>query len=330
MRLLQTPPTDNKLTTSISLQGVTKLKDGFYNLRHTGSKNALILPDGTISDYVKPVPKAHSKRPRLLVPEAPASNTPVPDPESGTLPNDTKPPKYYRLKKSLIRQRILTFISAQRGKKLMHFVTVTYPPVVNDKQAYKYLNQWLTVLRSKGWIKDYLWIAERQTNGTIHYHIAIPHYFNISRANKTMQTILCSEVRKGALPWSIYAAKRYNGCDLAKNRKTKRVTNFAVKKGSKSLVSYLTKYITKNDTKFSTYCWHCSRSFSNLILKICVTNTEYDISGYEQLVDKSRAVDTDYFTFIPWSNDPPPEFVLYLNVSNHCLSTYLNRPAYLN
>jgi len=46
------------------------------------------------------------------------------------------------------------------------------------------------------------------------------------RANRMMGGTMKTFARRGELPASVHQCSRYNGVDISKNRKTKRVTNF--------------------------------------------------------------------------------------------------------
>jgi len=194
---------------------------------------------------------------------------------------DSPEKKGYRIHKREVRQRLLGMILTKAGKKELYFWTVTFPKSTPDNTAYQAFNTWLTTLRSKDkfgrrFLKNYLWVAERQQNGTVHFHIAIPHKLPVKIANGAMQTILKNLSGKGLVPFTKSQCKRYNGIDIAKNRNTRRVTNFAIKKGGRALTTYLTKYITKNEASFPHLAWHNSRGFSSLFTGITFTSAQFD------------------------------------------------------
>lgn len=324
MNILITPPVHRPLVNSLSLSGVTLLKTGNYNLRYNGSKNLVISPQGTIERVTKIVKPKKRKNAKESTTTKETTSDHCKDLEPLTGRNRGSTHRRYTVKKSVVRARLLHMINQQRNSKELYFVTVTFPTCVTDDLAYKLFNTWLTTLRTSNIVKSYLWVAERQEVGTIHYHIAIPHRVYVPKANKAMVTILCNAVRKGQLQWNLQAAKRYNGVDLAKNRKTKRVTNFAVKKGSKSLANYLTKYVTKNNTEFPHLAWHCSRDFSNLITKIAFTDLECTTCGFELYLNEGKIFETEFYTFIPWSNEPPPEVLQHFADINNYILSHLN------
>ena len=245
--------------------------------------------------------------------------------------------KSYSVKKSAVRQRLLAYLNTQKGKKELYFWTVTFPAGTSDDTAYQAFNTWLTSLRQYRMLKDYLWIAERQdgkrldpsdlkqATNTVHFHIAIPHKMPVKRANAMMAGTLKKLAKKGLINCSFDLLRNYNGVDIAKNRKTKRVVNFAIKKGSRSLLTYLTKYVTKNDGKFTHLAWHNSRAFSQLFTAVTLTLPEFEKYGFAKLLEKSKAYDGQYFVFIPWGRGGPPGSLMqHLHNVNSFIQSQLN------
>jgi hypothetical protein len=117
---------------------------------------------------------------------------------------------------------------------------------------------------------------------------------------------------------------KYNGVDICKNRKTNRVVNFAVKKGSRALATYLTKYITKNNAgvpdetghievpAFTHLAWHNSRGFSCLFTGVTFTIAEFNALGFRPFLNGVRKFEMNFATFIPWLYGPPPELYDHL------------------
>ena len=254
-------------------------------------------------------------------------STSSPAPEAGCNKLSTKKPREYTVHKREVRQRLLGFINTQSGKKELYFWTVTFPMGTPDDVAYRIYNNWLTALRQYKILKNYLWVAERQTltgHNTIHFHIAVPHKMPVQRANSMMRGILKAYSRRGEINFSVYQCNRYNGVDIAKNRNTKRVTNFALKKGQKSLITYLTKYVTKNNTKFGHLAWHNSRGFSSIFTGITFTFAEFETFGFAHLVNEWKLFENDYFIFVPWHDKPPDVIIDHLYQLNTYLQNQLN------
>lgn len=274
----------------------------------------------------------------------------------------------YRVKKTEVRQRILAHISAKRHYQAeLYFWTLTFPEGTPDGVIYQIFNIWLTILRSKDaygrrFIKDYLWIAERQKNKTIHFHVAIPHKMHVGHANKVMAKTLENFARKGDIPYPTLACKRYNGVHLAKG-KFNKATNFASKKGSNAISHYLTKYLTKNNEVFYRLAWHNSRGFSNLFTSLYTTKKKFYSMGVKRWAplggwhvvpwwvcleenkskwfprrggkgsDEEKQIaelvkaGTYFFQFIPWGNEGPPANVLnhIAGLNGYCMENFRNK-----
>lgn len=322
---------ESHLSLKVTQTGVTFLTKYRYRARYTGSKKCAVDINGNLylnASELK-VAEGNDKKNAAAVQanrkksidDALQSSANFSTIQNNFSTSDTdlltSPPKRkkvgYRVNKKEIRQRLLGYINTQRGKKELYFWTVTFFKGTADDLCYKIFNIWLTALRKYRMLREYLWVAERQENGTIHFHIAIPHKMCVHKANRMMAGTLKTFARRGELPASVHQCARYNGVDLAKNRKTKRVTNFAIKKGSRALSNYLTKYVTKNDTEFSHLAWHNSRGYSQLFTGVTFTVEEFKKFGFGFFLDRRRVFEIgDFAKFIPWIEYPPPLFEEHL------------------
>lgn len=155
--------------------------------------------------------------------------------------------------KKLATQRIWALFSLKASKKTLNFVTISFPLGLSDDIAYIALNTFLTRLRKDYKMKLYVWVAERQKNGTIHYHILIPQFLPVRLTNYKMAKILDHLIIKHNLTTLNFSKLKYNGVDV------KEV------KGNKKLVAaYVCKYVTKSDAEFDHLAWFCSHSVSAL------------------------------------------------------------------
>lgn len=315
-----------------SMTGITHLKDYSYKSRHMCGPGQQSLPDGSIIKK-PPIKKddaklksrnkgrnGHSTDLDALLSPDPGSDSVA---EMAGIPE--RPPfEGYTLKKQVIRNRILNYANVMRSdrrwkKPVMYFWTVTFPEGTPDDTCYQLFNTWLTTLRAKKMLHSYLWVAERQPKKTktIHFHILIPHYMGVQRANGIMKQSICNAIRKGTLSnWNLHAAKRYNGVDIDKNRKTKKVVNFAEHGKQRSLARYLTKYVTKNETKLYRLPWHCSRDWSAMIVGVALTREEVArfISGKN--LDPNKLAG-EYCDFYRWRGYPPERLQNYLGWMNY-------------
>lgn len=181
--------------------------------------------------------------------------------------------RFYKLNATKIRRKLYAWFNTEQGKKKMSFVTVTFPGQTDDNEIYRIFNLFLTKLRKYENLLSYLWVAERQKNGTIHYHILTTDDVFIKEWNNHLRIILINLYNKNNLHFKGYNPIKYNGVDIAKDRKTKKVINFASKNNQKAVSYYITKYITKNDTKMNRFVWHCSRNISVLFTSVVLPDS---------------------------------------------------------
>lgn len=207
----------------------------------------------------------------------------------------------------------MAMLNSQMGHRELYFITVSFPPVVTDALGMQLLNTWLTSLRKYRMIRQYIWVAERQQVGTIHFHICVPHFLNIHRANRMMAGCLKELHKKGSIHYPAFA--KYNGVDIAGTRpggkgSKKQVTNFAGKQKAKALGWYLTKYITKNATEFDQLAWHNSRGYSALHHGITLTDAEFeDVLQYHLQLNEFKIFERDFFCWAPWARGKPPDAI---------------------
>lgn len=236
--------------------------------------------------------------------------------------------KSYSVNKKEVRTRTYGYLNSQKGRKHLFFFTISFPEGTPDDTCYQAFNTWLTSLRKYKMLREYLWVAERQDGkritkpgklptNTVHFHMLVPHYMNVERANAMMRGTLKNLAKKGAMPGGIgdrrdkkaisylNGIKNYNGVDICKT-KTGRVINFAIERGGKLLASYLTKYVTKNDAEFTHLAWHNSRGFSALFTGVTFTFTEFNKHKFSRYLNHVRVFEMNYATFIPWLLGPPP------------------------
>lgn len=314
MQLLEVPFHHDEIKSSMSLTGITVLKETQYKTRHSKTPQLTQLPtfgyiantDPFLKDFIPPPPKKYPKKI---------------DPSIELPPKKTRIKAKYIVNKKEVTHRIRNMILAMSGEKQLYFWTITFFQDTTDDTAFTLMNKWLTRLRTEKMLKSYLWVSERQKNGTIHFHMAIPHRMDIKRANQFMRASIMHSINKGEVQVTREQAKNYNGVDIAKDRKTKRIINFAKGKRANSLTNYLTKYITKNDGTFTHLAWHSSRDFSNLVISVRFTTREMDASNVMLFVDLEKILEGEYYTFYRWKKEPPRELMKYLSELNNMILT---------
>lgn len=314
----------------VSMTGVTHSLEYGYRNRHITGPGHQSLPNGDICR--KPIIKkthALEKKGRAAAVVDPGIAI-VDNNSAGSMPDGLpeRPPfDGYTLKKPVIRNRILNYtnvmLTDRRWKNpVLFFWTVTFPEGTTDDICYRLFNTWLTTLRQKKMLRSYLWVAERQPKKTkvIHFHIFVPHFMNVKRANAFMRESICGLIKKGELPnWNLHAAKRYNGVDIAKDRKTKKVINFAQICKRRSLARYLTKYVTKNETKLYRLPWHCSRDWSAMIVGVALTRAEIGRVVTDGKMLDGNPIKNVYCNFYRWAKSPPERVSNYLGWMNYAM-----------
>ncbi|NVN94884.1 MAG: hypothetical protein HXX18_06335 [Bacteroidetes bacterium] len=177
----------------------------------------------------------------------------------------TKANKTYKLNKSKVKAKCNAFSRLQKSIGFMAFYSISFPEGIKDITAYKIFNTWLTRCRLSKLLNSYLWVAERQKNNTIHFHLLTNDKMPIRKVNGFMATSLKNEQKKGCQELININTEKYNGVDVKK-----------VGRDKKGLISYLAKYISKNDIEFFRLPWHCSRDVSRLFTSINFNKNEED------------------------------------------------------
>lgn len=270
-----------------SLTGITVLHQNISKSRFSGSRKFIVDRNGKLLEKEKKI-QAQKKS------------------------TQASQKRFYRINKTRVTHLILNFINQQKGSKQLYFYTISFPKNITDSTAYKCLNSWLTSIRTAYKLSDYIWIAERQKSGTIHFHICIRQYLPIRLVNNLMGKLLHYYIRKKELNWNHLAASKYNGIDIAKNRKTKKVINFAGSQSKRIITQYLTKYITKGTAKFTRQAWQSSRSLSRLFTKLNLTFDEFECRFWKYIDPDKPIVETEFYSFFAWTKWPPPEIVYHL------------------
>jgi hypothetical protein len=316
MQLLDFPPTSHDIKVSLSLTGVTILKEGKYKTRHSLPKHITQIPYGGLV-LTKSLPRSNPSTKRKLKPCCINKNEPL-------VVKPAKPPRQYTIDKKEVSHRIKNYCLQQKGEKQLYFWTVTFPINTHDDICFLLLNKWFTRLKKEKMLKSYLWVSERQQNNTLHFHIAIPHRMCVKKANRYMRACIMWCINKNEIDWDRQQAVKYNGVDIAKNRQTKRVTNFAKQSKARTLTHYLTKYVTKNNGQFTHLAWHCSRDFSNLVISVRLTDREWERDISRNFIHDVPIFDGQWALFYKWKDSPPPGFVKYLMLLNQEILSRFN------
>jgi hypothetical protein len=201
------------------------------------------------------------------------SDVAAPTPSNTSTPGDAQtaasPSKRaYKLNKSKIRQKINAFFNLQATREFCAFYTITFPAGTGDDDAYKLFNLWQTRCRKGNGLKSFIWVAERQKNGTIHYHMLTNTHMPIKQVVEYMRTSL--RPYAGKYGWNPATVDKYNGIDVdnvwyPKRRKDSGSTQRRTRNdASRYLGRYITKYVTKSTATFTRLAWHESHDVAAL------------------------------------------------------------------
>lgn len=177
--------------------------------------------------------------------------------------------KVYKLNKSKVKRKCIAFSRLEKSRQFLAFYSISFPLGLTDEAAYFVYNNWLTRCRKSSELKSYLWVAERQKNGTIHFHLLTNDFMPIQVVNGYMRSALKTAKRKGNETLTKVDIDKYNGVDVQRVGREKG-----------GVISYLVKYISKNDIEFYRLPWHCSRDVSRLF-----TSTYFEVPEGENYLD---------------------------------------------
>lgn len=197
-----------------------------------------------------------------------------------------------------ITEKMTAIYAASKNKFSLQTLTMIAP--ATDRAAVKCLNKYLTVLRKNGDF-NYIWVAEKQDgkrNGyekatnNIHFHIVFDKKFNVIENNALW---IVQQMNEGIINKAA-SEKLYNDYgvtfkDLQREgeigcRQIQQYLNPVDVVNANSfefLSAYLTKYITKNESKMSCAMWHCSRNISKLFTKQLISKKIFNETGNEKI-----------------------------------------------
>lgn len=222
----------------------------------------------------------------------------------------------YKLNKSKIRKKISAFCRLDKTVNFVAFYSISFPSNAPDDVLYRIFNKWLTNCRTRYNLKSYIWVAERQDNNTLHFHLLTNDYMNIQSVNRSMATTINNEVNAGALSWGKSSKEKYNGVDVDSPSRPKQRQNETREKYRKRkkwlssmnkakvmqwMAKYMSKYVTKNDIEFNRLAYHSSRDISQLFTSKVINEDHLD----------------NFSKYLP---DDADSYFFYENKEIHCMS----------
>ncbi len=91
----------------------------------------------------------------------------------------------------------------------MAFYSISFPAGLSDSSCYQILNTCLTRIRK--WRKkfSYIWVAERQKNGTTHFHMLTNVYMGIGIVNGFFKVAIDNVLQDGIETELYYEKDKY-------------------------------------------------------------------------------------------------------------------------
>lgn len=228
-------------------------------------------------------------------------------------------------------------IKTYNGKDIFNFkigfITLTLPSKQNTctkDVTQSLLNPFLTEIRQRTGMENYVWRLEFQKNGNVHYHIVTDTYLDYHLVKKIWNRLLNSkgyilpyQEKMNKLLLSDYIElykynAKYEYSDLVKNYARNKRENWSQPNSvdvkpvisNKAIANYISKYFSKdsNDNPIKNELdndensqnlrlWFCSRSLSKLksVSNFCEA-VEYDIFSIISYVDDVKKVVLKYCT----------------------------------
>lgn len=165
---------------------------------------------------------------------------------------EIKPRSMSKRTKQKIRKKITCF---SRTQKRLSFVTLTFLNKITDEKAVDLLRKFIDNVKKRSNDFQYIWVVERQTKntefkGNPHFHMITNKYWEIEKW------------------WNYWITLQHKNGIMPRKKDFKPTSAFDVKQLNtneiRRITSYVTKYITKNESKFKCQVWNCSRKVSEL------------------------------------------------------------------
>lgn len=212
------------------------------------------------------------------------------------------------------------------------FITLTLPSkqVHTDKEIKQYLlNQYLIELKNKYNVKNYIWRAEKQSNGNIHFHILVDkniHYLNVRNDwNRICNKYNYVDVYSTKMHKFHNEGFKFNSNDKRSFAKQKQAYHKGLSENFQNpnstdihslykidnVVAYISKYISKKDNQLiEGRIWFCSGHLSEM-----KGNTEHIDSlitkELESIIKENKLFVTDYAIIINFDIDNYKDTYIY-------------------
>lgn len=223
----------------------------------------------------------------------------------------TKKKKEYKVNKKEVWSRCLAMCSLRIAKKFTTLMTVSFPRGMDDDSIFKCWNVFLTRLRKEYKLSMYVWVTERQKNGTLHYHAVIPQWLPVRDVNSMMATTIKNELRRRPQFGVVNVGDRYNGVDISTPNGNRR-----------KIIAYITKYVMKQKETYSHLAWHCSHIVSNLFTTYDAPTWGEVESIFEGKLKVRQIYRSDFADVIFYDDDGTEIFLELMNAWNERVFAY--------
>jgi hypothetical protein len=284
-----------------------KFANGIKNkseMRITLSGNSIILVKhkGRINSYYGCTPE-ENKTDKIIVIE-----------EDKSQKKEEKEPRTYSIDKRKLQKKARAFGALESSKKFIGFYSVSFPLHFTDDNCKKCWNIWLTKLRQKHNLNNYIWVAERQKNKTLHFHLLTNNRMEIRKVNYEMAKTIEYYVKKTNAEAGNFTIQSYNGVDLSyagknrqKNKKPQSNKKQSIEQRNRFITGYLSKYMSKDKGGWAFLPCHYSRSVSALATGFVLDVDEEDALRDEILPNLSikKIIHKEYVTVLIPEGDIP-------------------------
>lgn len=159
-------------------------------------------------------------------------------------------------------RKVFNPISERYENHTLSFITLTIPGKerhIEAREGHKLLLEpWLLTMRRKAFLKTYIWKAEFQKNGQLHYHVTTPQWIHYQLIKDTWNNLMS----KNGLLENWFQEHPYSMPNSTDVHKVYKVKNIA---------GYLMKYLSKNEQDKATKgkIWDCSMNLKKNKLYSC-------------------------------------------------------------
>jgi len=151
----------------------------------------------------------------------------------------------------------MNFKSGKLFKFKLNFITLTLPSpqkTVSDKEIKHCLDNWIKRAKRKHNLKSYVWRAERQENGNLHFHIITDTYIHYEKIRNDWNSVINAlgfvdrfvEKNGNKIP---------NSTDVHSIKKIKNLSQYFVK--------YMSKKHKEGEAPIEGKVWDCSANLKS-------------------------------------------------------------------